>query len=232
MPPSRILVIDDEPAIRESLVFALERDGFAASECATLARARDLWSDSDLLILDLMLPDGSGTEFLRELRNESNVPVIVLTSRDSEADKVVGLELGADDYVVKPFSPREVIARVRAVLRRTAGTNNDAESDTVEASGIRLDVGKRRVWVAAAEEQEITLSRLEFDLLETLVRAPGRVFDRQRLLDRVWGNDTIVTDRTVDAHIKSLRKKLVAAGLDADTIETVRGVGYRLRESE
>ncbi len=188
---SEILVIDDEPAIRESLAFALRRDGFGVVEAGTLRQARAQWDEADLLILDLMLPDGSGIEFLTWVRQRSTVPVLILTSRGEETDRVVGLELGADDYVVKPFSPREVVARVRAVLRRTDSTVAPESADASAGSGnldgpggLRLAAEARRAWCG---DVELQLSKLQFDLLATLLASPGRVFERDVLLDQVWG---------------------------------------------
>lgn len=223
-----ILVVDDEPAIRESLAFALQRDGFSISEAASLREARARLSGADLLILDLVLPDGNGLEFLRALRSSSDVPVIVLTSRDEETDRVVGLEMGADDYVLKPFSPREVIARVRAVLRRATPRSAQPEEDKpLRAGEIEVDPRTRKAAVGA---RELALSRTEFNLLAAFLRSPGRVFERSQLLDAVWGADVVVGDRTVDVHIKALRRKLEEAGGDPRALETVRGVGYRLRD--
>jgi DNA-binding response OmpR family regulator len=223
----RILLVDDEPAIRESLAFALRRDGFDVSEAATLREARPLAEGSDLVILDLVLPDGNGLDFLRSLRSRSDVPVIVLTSRDEETDRVVGLEIGADDYVLKPFSPREVAARVRAVLRRAAKGTQPEEEKPLRSGVLSLDPRTRK---AAVREQELALSRTEFNLLALLLRNPGRVFERSQILDAVWGSDVVVGDRTVDVHVKALRRKLEEAGGDARVLETVRGVGYRLRD--
>ena len=222
-----ILVVDDEPAIRESLVYALQREGFSTAPAKNLEDARSRCGDASLIVLDLMLPDGNGLDFLRELRKDSDVPVIVLTSRDEEIDRVVGLEIGADDYVTKPFSPREVVARVRAVLRRVGRAEAPAPERLVGPSGIGLEPTSRRAWVS---QTELHLSKTEFDLLAVFVRAPGRVFERQTLLNRVWGRDTVVGDRTVDVHMKSLRQKIADAGGDQSVIETVRGVGYRLCE--
>src|SRR6266478_3600665 len=222
-----ILLVDDEPAIRESLAFALRRDGFEVSQAATLREARALAGAVDLLILDLVLPDGNGLEFLRSLRARSDVPVIVLTSRDEETDRVVGLEIGADDYVLKPFSPREVAARVRAVLRRFRGDRPPEEPPLEGPGGLRVDARTRR---AALAGKELALSRTEFNLLAAFVKAPGRVFERSQLLDAVWGSDVVVGDRTVDVHVKALRRKLEEAGGDPKLLETVRGVGYRLRD--
>ncbi|MGZ6124724.1 MAG: winged helix-turn-helix domain-containing protein, partial [Myxococcales bacterium] len=190
--------------------------------------ARTLAAGADLVILDLVLPDGNGLDFLRSLRARSDVPVIVLTSRDEETDRVVGLELGADDYVLKPFSPREVSARVRAVLRRAAKAAPPAEEETaLRVGGLSLDARTRK---AAVGEQELALSRTEFNLLALFLRSPGRVFERSQILDAVWGSDVVVGDRTVDVHVKALRRKLEEAGGDPRVLETVRGVGYRLRD--
>jgi len=224
-----VLVVDDEPAIRESLAFALRRDGFGIAEAASLREAGQRCGEADLIILDLVLPDGSGLDFLRGLRARSDVPVIVLTSRDEETDRVVGLEMGADDYVLKPFSPREVVARVRAVLRRfVRGDRPQAEEAPLQGpAGLHVDPRTRR---AALRGTELALSRTEFNLLAAFVKAPGRVFERSQLLDAVWGSDVVVGDRTVDVHVKALRRKLEEAGGDPKLLETVRGVGYRLRD--
>ena len=222
----QILLVDDEPAIRESLAFALRRDGFEVSEAASLREARQLAGNADLMILDLVLPDGNGLDFLRSLRGRSDVPVIVLTSRDEETDRVVGLEIGADDYVLKPFSPREVSARVRAVLRRAA-KSAPAEEKPLRAGLLSLDTRTRKACVG---QRELALSRTEFNLLALFLRSPGRVFERSQILDAVWGSDVVVGDRTVDVHVKALRRKLEEAGGEARVLETVRGVGYRLRD--
>jgi DNA-binding response OmpR family regulator len=221
-----ILLVDDEPAIRESLAFALRRDGFEVEEASTLREARSLADAADLVILDLVLPDGSGLPFLRSLRERSDVPVIVLTSRDEETDRVVGLELGADDYVLKPFSPREVAARVRAVLRR-ASKAAQAEDKPIRAGPLSLDASTRK---AAIADRELGLSRTEFNLLALFLRSPGRVFERSQILEAVWGSDVVVGDRTVDVHVKALRRKIEEAGGDPRVLETVRGVGYRLKD--
>ena len=221
-----ILLVDDEPAIRESLAFALRRDGFEVQEATTLREARNRADSADLVILDLVLPDGSGLLFLRSLRERSDVPVIVLTSRDEETDRVVGLELGADDYVLKPFSPREVAARVRAVLRR-ASKAAQSEDKPIRAGSLSLDTSTRK---AAIADRELGLSRTEFNLLALFLRSPGRVFERSQILEAVWGSDVVVGDRTVDVHVKALRRKIEEAGGDPRVLETVRGVGYRLKD--
>ena len=223
-----VLIVDDEPAIRESLAFALKRDGLGVVEAASLKEARSATADADLIVLDLVLPDGNGLDFLRSLRAKSDVPVIVLTSRDEETDRVVGLEMGADDYVLKPFSPREVAARVRAVLRRAAGKSAQSSEETaLKAGTLSVDPRTRKAAVASSE---LALSRTEFNLLAAFLRSPGRVFERSQLLDAVWGSDVVVGDRTVDVHIKALRRKIEEAGGDPRVLETVRGVGYRLRD--
>jgi two-component system catabolic regulation response regulator CreB len=228
---TRILIIEDEAGIAESLAYLLRQESFDVRHAGRLAQGREAAAEADLLILDLTLPDGSGLELLREIRSGAKTPVIILTSRDTEVDRVVGLELGADDYVVKPFSPREVVARVKAVLRRTseqaAGAIGGEAANGAGRHPIQVDVDRRQ---ATVDGRPLNLSKTEFDLLACLASAPGRVFTRERLLDRVWGDDAAVTDRTVDAHLKAVRRKLVATGADADLIETVRGVGYRVRE--
>jgi DNA-binding response OmpR family regulator len=230
----RILVVDDEPAIREALSFALARDGCELQVAASIREARAAAGSVDLIVLDLVLPDGAGLDFLRELRRGgSDVPVIVLTSRDEEKDRVLGLTLGADDYVVKPFSPREVAARVRAVLRRVrpiAETPDDKPSEDAPLTGPRSLRVEPRTRRAALGAVQLNLSRTEFNLLATLLRAPGKVFERHDLLDAVWGQDVVVGERTVDVHIKALRRKMEEAAAAGEMIETVRGVGYRLRE--
>jgi two-component system catabolic regulation response regulator CreB len=219
---SYILLIDDEPAITESLAYALERGGFSAQSAGSLAEAdAALLQEPALIVLDLMLPDGNGLDWLRVLRQRSNVPVIILSSHDDPVDHIVGLEVGADDYIDKPFSPREVVARVRAVLRRVHPPALAAPPR------LTVDLQKR---LAVGAGVTLPLSRIEFDLLALFVGSPGRVWTREVILDRVWGSDVAVTERTVDVHVKTLRKKLAAAQLPAETIETVRGVGYRLSE--
>lgn len=222
---TRILLVDDEPAITESIAYALERVGFETVAASDLATA-DLQLETasiDLIVLDIVLPDGNGLDWLRTFRGRARTPVIILSSHDETVDHVVGLELGADDYIGKPFSPREVVARVRAVLRRGRAPYTDRS----HVAGMVIDRDKRQVTVGT---HQLNLSRIEFEILNMLADAPGRVYDREQILTRVWGPEVVVTERTVDVHIKSLRKKLVAADLPADTIETVRGVGYRLAE--
>jgi DNA-binding response OmpR family regulator len=207
---TKILVVEDEPAIAESIAYSLRRDGYAAQIVGTVAAAERELGSADLIILDLMLPDGSGFELLGAARRTAGAPpVIVLSSRDSEADRVAALETGADDYVTKPFSPREIVARVRAVLRRAA---------------------KAAATSAAVHSRPLDLTRVEFDLLACLLAAPGRVFTRAQLIDKVWGDGFAITDRTIDSHVKGLRRKVAEAGGAAGLIETVRGVGYRVSD--
>jgi DNA-binding response OmpR family regulator len=223
----RVLVVEDEPAIAESVAYALERDGFEAVIAATLAEAREHLREAGLVVLDLMLPDGSGFDFISQMRHDGNAtPIIVLSSRDGEADRVAALETGADDYVTKPFSPREIVARVRAVLRRLQSVPAPASPPT-DGLALRVDPATRR---AHHRDTLLELTRVEFDLLATLLSSPGRVFTRSELIDRVWGDGYAITDRTIDSHVKSLRRKVAEAGGDPGLLETVRGVGYRVTD--
>jgi DNA-binding response OmpR family regulator len=223
----RILVVEDEPAIAESIAYSLRRDGFTVSVAGTFAAAERELKQVDLIILDLMLPDGSGFDLIGQVRRtKSGTAVIVLSSRDGEADRVAALETGADDYVTKPFSPREIVARVRAVLRRASAAVR-AEPTVTEPLPLTVDEVTRRAHVHG---RMVDLTRVEFDLLSCLLAAPGRVFTRAQLIDRVWGDGFAITDRTIDSHVKALRKKVGEAGGDAALIETVRGVGYRVTD--
>ncbi|MBK8258726.1 MAG: response regulator transcription factor [Polyangiaceae bacterium] len=225
---TRVLVVEDEPAIAESIAYSLRRDGYAVQIAGTVAAALRELSAVDLVILDLMLPDGSGFEVLGVARRtEAAPPVIVLSSRDSEADRVAALETGADDYVTKPFSPREIVARVRAVLRRAAKGSAQASNGAPPSVPLSADESTRR---ATVHNRQLDLTRVEFDLLACLLGAPGRVFTRAQLIDRVWGDGFAITDRTIDSHVKGLRKKVTEAGGDPGLIETVRGVGYRVSD--
>jgi two-component system catabolic regulation response regulator CreB len=180
-------------------------------------------------VLDLMLPDGSGFDLIGRLRNRGHtIPIIVLSSRDSEADRVAALETGADDYVVKPFSPREVVARVRAVLRRVQPAPQAGRALSTDIA-LSVDTDTRRAQVSG---QPLELTRVEFDLLSTLLESPGRVYTRAQLIDRVWGDGFAISDRTIDSHVKSLRRKVADAGGNPGLIETVRGVGYRVTDAE
>jgi DNA-binding response OmpR family regulator len=226
---ARILLVEDEPAILESLAYVLGRDGFLVVPAKNAAEAAQLSASADLVVLDLMLPDGSGFDLIRSWRATSRpMPIIVLSSRDAEADRVAALESGADDYVTKPFSPREIVARVRAVLRRSAqGAPTSQSAPARPAPPLSTDPRTRR---ALAAGRALDLTRVEFDLLATLLGSPGRVFTRAELIDRVWGDGFRITDRTIDSHVKALRKKIAEAGAEPSWIETVRGVGYRLSD--
>jgi two-component system, OmpR family, response regulator RegX3 len=225
-----ILLVEDEPAIAEPLAETLTREGFHLEVAGTAAAAVDAASRlrPDLILLDLMLPDGSGFDVCREVRRDSQVPIIMLTARGDEADRVIGLELGADDYVVKPFSAREVTARVRAVLRRTAAAAappaaGDDANAPVEAVDVRLDPATRSVTKAGAP---VDVTRKEFDLLALLMRSAGSVVTRERLIDEVWDVNWFGSTKTLDVHISGLRKKLGDDSAAPRFIHTVRGVGF------
>lgn len=220
-----VLVIDDEQAVRQMVAFNLEREGYQVRQAADTIAARGEIADvrPDLLLLDWMLPGMSGLEFARALRRESygqDLPIIMLTARGEEEDMVRGLSVGADDYVTKPFSPRELIARIEAVLRR-AGTS--APGDVLKLGGLRLDLGSHRV---SAGEQTVEVGPTEFRLLHFFMAHPDRVYSRSQLLDRVWGPSVYVEERTVDVHIRRLRKALERHEA-AQMVQTVRGSGYR-----
>ncbi|HEU5072740.1 MAG TPA: response regulator transcription factor [Polyangiaceae bacterium] len=223
----RILVVEDEPAIAESVAYALRRDGFEAVAAGDSQTADQAVEGAQLILLDLMLPDGSGFDLIHRWRHAGiETPIIVLSSRDDEADRIAALESGADDYVTKPFSPREVVARVRAVLRRSQQVSEVA---LTSEPLLRVDEATRRAFLNALE---LELTRVEFDLLKSMLIEPGRVYTRARLIDSVWGDGFAISDRTVDSHIKSLRRKVAEAGGDPGLIETVRGVGYRIALAE
>jgi DNA-binding response OmpR family regulator len=223
----RVLVVDDEAPIRELVRGYLEAESFAVLEAADGPAALGAIRDEapDVVVLDVMLPGLDGLEVCRQLRTFSDAYVLMLTARSEEIDRVVGLTVGADDYLVKPFSPRELVARIKALLRRARSNANGASNGAAE--GIELDVARRAVRV---DGKAIELTALEFDLLAALARDPGTVVRRSALLDRVWGPEFIADEHLVDVHIANLRRRL---GDDADSprfVETVRGVGYRLRE--
>lgn len=221
-----ILVVEDEPAIAESVAYALSRDGFSVTIAATAAAAEKQVSEADLVVLDLMLPDDSGFNLIAGWRKAGlSTPLIVLSSRDDEADRVAALEAGSDDYVTKPFSPREVVARVRAVLRRAPALKQEAAESSIP---LRVDPSTRRAFV---ESKELELTRVEFDLLACLLETPGRVYTRGELIKRVWGDNFALTDRTVDSHVKALRRKVAEIGAAPGIIETVRGVGFRVTDT-
>jgi two-component system, OmpR family, response regulator RegX3 len=221
-----ILLVEDEESITTPLVEALQREGFdtAVAETATASLGAFERARPDLVLLDVMLPDGSGFEVCRELRARSRVPIIMLTARGEEADRVAGLELGADDYVVKPFSARELVARVRAVLRRTAEAGERRPEGATEVGEVRLDPARRGV---AFQGRELELSRKEFDLLRLLIENAGSVVTRERLIDEVWDTNWFGSTKTLDVHVSGLRKKLDDDPGAPRYIHTVRGVGFR-----
>jgi two-component system response regulator RegX3 len=222
---TRILVVEDEESFSDALSFLLRREGFEVSIAGTGPEALTEFdrTGADLVLLDLMLPGLSGTEVCRAIRARSQVPVIMLTAKDGEVDKVVGLEIGADDYVTKPFSSRELVARIRAVLRR-GGDAEPAAPAAVEAGPVRMDVERHVVTVNGAG---VTLPLKEFELLEFLLRNAGRVLTRGQLIDRVWGSDYVGDTKTLDVHVKRLRSKIEPDPASPKHLLTVRGLGYK-----
>jgi two-component system, OmpR family, response regulator RegX3 len=225
---TRVLIVEDEEAMAAPLAFLLEREGFAAVIAATGPEGLAEFDrgGADIVLLDLMLPGMNGIDVFKELRARSAVPIIMVTARDTEIDRVVGLELGADDYVTKPYSARELIARIRAVLRRTESDGGEGvEDDAVLQSGpVRMDVDRHHV---AVRGTEISLPLKEFDLLEYLLRHAGRVLTRGQLIERVWGADYVGDTKTLDVHVKRLRSKIESDSADPRHIVTVRGLGYK-----
>ena len=225
---TRVLVVEDEESFSDALSYMLRREGFEAVVAAsgTQALAEFDRSGADIVLLDLMLPGLPGTEVCRALRTKSNVPIIMLTAKDGEIDKVVGLELGADDYVTKPYSARELVARIRAVLRRRGDAAEAPPGDGVlEAGRVRMDVERH---VVAVDGEMVPLPLKEFDLLEYLLRNAGRVLTRGQLIDRVWGADYVGDTKTLDVHVKRLRAKLEPDPANPVYLMTVRGLGYKL----
>ena len=220
----RVLVVDDEPHIRRVLRGYLEADGFIVDEAGTAAQARGLAGAADLVLLDIGLPDGNGLDLLRDLRSASPVYVILVTACAEEVDRLIGLEAGADDYVVKPFSPREVTARVRAVLRR-AREVEPAGAPPLSVGGLTVDVGAREVSVDGAG---VPLTPIEFHLLATMAAAPGQVFTRRQLLDAVWQDGHFGDERVVDVHVRGLRRALADDPATPRFVATVRGAGYKV----
>jgi len=222
---TRILVVEDEESFRDALSYMLRKEGFEVHLADTGPAALEAFDrhGADLVLLDLMLPGLSGTEVCRALRSRSSVPVIMLTAKDSEVDKVVGLELGADDYVTKPYSTRELVARIRAVLRRH-GEPDELVPTTVEAGPVRMDVDRHVVSVGG---EQVAMPLKEFELLELLLRNAGRVLTRGQLIDRVWGSDYVGDTKTLDVHVKRLRAKIEPDPAVPRHIVTVRGLGYK-----
>jgi DNA-binding response OmpR family regulator len=225
----RVLLVEDDAAIADAIVYALRKDGMSVEHASTLAAAGPLLPTCDVVVLDLGLPDGSGFSLLRDAQRLAVPPrVIMLTSRDEEVDCVAALEAGADDYVTKPFSPRVLVARVRAVVRRVGRGDTKEGRGTAGTSGLVVDRVRRE---AAFRGVALTLTKIELDLLGVLADAPGRVLTREQLVEKVWGGEYALTPRTVDSHVKALRRKLEEAGAPDGLIETVRAVGFRLRET-
>ncbi|MBO3088704.1 response regulator transcription factor [Cellulomonas dongxiuzhuiae] len=228
---TRILLVEDEESYRDPLSYQLTREGYEVVTAATGPQALEQFAEhgADLVLLDLMLPGLPGTEVCRRLRLESDVPVIMLTAKDDEIDKVVGLELGADDYVTKPYSSRELLARIRAVLRRRdAGARAVGEDDgdtVLEVDGVRMDVDRHTVHVHG---EVVPFPLKEFELLEMLLRNPDRVLTRGQLIDRVWGSDYVGDTKTLDVHVKRIRAKIERDPSVPTLLTTVRGLGYKL----
>jgi two-component system response regulator RegX3 len=222
---TRVLVVEDEESYADALSYMLRKEGYDVSLAATGPDALVEFerNGADIVLLDLMLPGLPGTEVCRQIRAMSSVPVIMVSAKDDEVDKIVGLELGADDYVTKPYSPRELVARIRAVLRR--GTEPDLAPMTLEAGSVRMDV-ERHVVTVDGEAQRLPLK--EFELLEMFLRNPGRVLTRGQLIDRVWGSDYVGDTKTLDVHVKRLRAKLEPDPSHPSLLVTVRGLGYKL----
>jgi two-component system response regulator RegX3 len=220
-----VLVVEDEESFSEALAYMLRKEGYEVAVAATGPDALEEFdrSGADLVLLDLMLPGLPGTEVCRQLRQRSKVPVIMLTAKDSEVDKVVGLELGADDYVTKPFSSRELVARIRAVLRRGSELD-ELMPGTVEAGPVRMDVERH---VVTVDGRSAPMPLKEFDLLELLLRNAGRVLTRMQLIDRVWGSDYVGDTKTLDVHVKRLRAKIEPDPANPRFLVTVRGLGYK-----
>jgi two-component system response regulator RegX3 len=223
---TRILVVEDEESFSEALSYMLGKEGFEVQVAATGTEGLRLFGvwHPDLVLLDVMLPEVSGTEVCRQIRGISGVPIIMVSAKDTELDKVVGLELGADDYVTKPFSKPELLARIRAVMRRRTPSNGEAPEMVVAAGPVRIDTDRHVVEISG---EEVRLPLKEFDLLEQLVRNAGRVLTRAQLIDRVWGSDYVGDTKTLDVHVKRLRAKVEQDPSNPEHILTVRGLGYK-----
>jgi len=231
---TRILLVEDEENYRVPLAFSLRRDGFDVVQAADGVEAVEAFESAagpsgggaiDLVLLDLMLPRLSGIEVCRRIRRASTVPVIMLTARDSEADTVVGLRIGADDYVTKPYSYRELLARVNAVLRRSRGEEQEPAEPVLEVGRVRMDVGRHEV---AVDGEAVAMPPREFELLELFMRNPGRALARGEIIDRVWGADYVGDTKTLDVHVKRIRAKIEVEPGEPKLLITVRGVGYKL----
>lgn len=223
---SSVLVVEDEQSLREPLVYILQREGFTVFEAADGPSAITQWKENkpDLILLDLMLPGMSGVDVCREIRTHSSVPIIMVTAKDSEVDKVVGLEIGADDYVVKPYSTRELLARIKAVLRRGIGADARSSSSILEAGPIRIDMDRHAVTVNG---DPVSLPLKEFELLEYLIDNANRVLTRGQIIDRVWGSNYYGDTKTLDVHVKRIRGKIEPDPANPRFLVTVRGLGYK-----
>lgn len=223
---TKVLVVEDEESFSEAIAFMLGKEGFEVTEVASGPVALEEFdrNGADLILLDLMLPGMSGTEVCRTIRQKSNVPIIMVTAKADEIDKIVGLEIGADDYVTKPYSSRELVARIRAVLRRHTDIEEEIFTSVIEVGPVRMDIERHTVAVRGAT---ISLPLKEFDLLELLMRNAGRVLTRGQLIDRVWGSDYVGDTKTLDVHIKRLRSKIEADPANPQHVLTVRGLGYK-----
>ena len=223
---SSVLVVEDEQSLREPLVYILQREGFDVLEAVDGPSALLQWQNNspDLILLDLMLPGMSGVDVCREIRTRSNVPIIMVTAKDSEVDKVVGLEIGADDYVVKPYSTRELLARIKAVLRRGVAPDSNESRSVLEAGPVRLDTERHAVTVNG---QPVTLPLKEFELLEYLMDNTNRVLTRGQIIDRVWGSNYYGDTKTLDVHVKRIRSKIEPDPANPKFIMTIRGLGYK-----
>jgi DNA-binding response OmpR family regulator len=226
---TRILLVDDEQSIQTLLSYPLRKDGYHVTSAQDGREALQRFEEArfDLVILDLMLPKLDGVEVCRELRSRSQVPIIMLTAKGSETDKVAGLEVGADDYITKPFSMREFRSRVKAALRRSRMGGEPDGEETIDHGELKIDFGRRMVTL---HEEEVKVTYVEFEILGALARSPGRVLSRETLLEHVWGDSEYRDPRTVDVHIRHLREKLESDPKDPEFLFTVRGVGYRFRE--
>ena len=228
---TKILIVEDESSFSEALAFLLGKEGFETLVAEDGRTAIEVFNKegADLILLDLMIPEVSGVEVCRTIRTTSQVPIIMLTAKDAEIDKVVGLELGADDYVTKPYSSRELVARIKAVLRRGASEDGSVqEQDLMEVGPVRLNIGKHQVSVKG---NPVSLPLKEFELLEFLMRNSGRVLTRSQLIDRVWGGDYYGDTKTLDVHIKRLRAKIEDDPANPVLIQTIRGLGYKLESN-
>jgi len=226
---TRVLIVEDEPDLADPLAYLLRREGFEVeiAEDGHAAVAAFQTHGADIVLLDLMLPGMPGTEVCRQIRTTSSVPIIMVTAKDTEVDIVVGLELGADDYITKPYSTRELLARMRAVLRRTAAAEVDIDDGVLEVGRVRLDADKHLVTVGG---EAINMPLKEFELLEVLMRNAGRVLTRGQLIDRVWGSDYFGDTKTLDVHVKRIRSRIEADPRNPVMLVTVRGLGYRFEE--